>query len=598
MLLFDIETNGLLDTLSTVHCLVTKDTESNEVRRFRGDDIQTNGLPHLQNAKAVGGHNVIKFDLPALEKVYGFKYSGGIFDTLVMSRLVFSDIGDSDFVLYRQKKIPGKCMGSHGLKAWGFRLGILKGDYGEEENCWEQWSKEMEDYCEQDVHVTHALFNHIHSIEHTQLSAWLEHEFCKTIARQERRGVRFNRQAAEALWVELNARRTEVGQKLKAVFGSWEVPDKPFTPKRDNAAKGYKAGVTIQRTKTVEFNPASRAHIANRLMALHGWKPKEFTEKGAVKVDEAIISKLRFPEVPLILEYLLLDKRLGQLSEGNQAWLKLEKGGRIFGSVNTGGAVTGRCTHANPNLAQVPNMGSLYGKECRSLFMAGEGYKLVGCDAAGLELRCLAHYMARWDKGAYAKIILEGKKEEGTDIHSMNQKAAGLPDRDTAKTFIYGYLYGAGDGKLGSIVKGSQATGAKLRAQFQKNIPALGKLTEGVKSVARKRGWLRGLDGRRLHVRSEHAALNTLLQSAGALVMKLALIISDWHLQAEGLVPGDDYEFVLNIHDEAQAEAKPQHAELVGQSLAEAIHAAGQYFNFQCPLAGEYRVGDNWAETH
>lgn len=601
MILFDLESNGLLDELDTIHCLVTKDTQTGEVRRFRGDDIKTHGLPHLANSPAVGGHNIIKFDLPALQKVYGFAYSGRVFDTLVMSRLVYADIGDSDMKLFKRKRIPGRCIGSHGLRAWGFRLGILKGDFGETTD-WAEWSKEMEDYCEQDVHVTHALFNHIRSTGYSKLSAWLEHEFCKVIQRQEARGVGFDRPVAEALLVELLAQRTEAEQKLKDVFGTWEVPDKPFIPKRDNAKKGYRKGVPVQRTKIVEFNPGSRQHIANRLIQKYGWEPQAFTDKGSVQVSEEIIAKLPYPEVPLILKFLVLDKRIGQLSEGNQAWLKLEKNGRIYGSVNTGGAVTGRCTHANPNLAQVPNMGSLYGRECRSLFIPAGGYKLVGCDAAGLELRCLAHYMAKWDHGEYGKIILDGRKEEGTDIHSMNQKAAGLPDRDTAKTFIYGYLYGAGDGKLGSIIKGTANDGTRLRAQFQKNIPALGNLTAAVKRVAAQRKWLRGLDGRKLHVRSDHAALNTLLQSAGALVMKLALVIADWYLQAEGLVPiglgGTDYEFVLNIHDEIQAEVNPEHAEKVGEALASAINAAGEYFSFQCPLAGEYAIGNNWSETH
>lgn len=348
----------------------------------------------------------------------------------------------------------------------------------------------------------------------------------------------------------------------------------------------------MTKLKIVEFNPASRDHITNRLIKRYGWNPTVFTDGGKPKVDEKVISNLTYPEVPAILDYLLVDKLLGMLSEGKQAWLKKEMNGRIYGSVNTGGAVTGRCTHSNPNLAQVPKVGKPFGKECRSLFEPTKGMVLVGCDASGLELRCLAHYMARWDKGAYAKVILEG------DIHSVNQQAAGLPTRDNAKTFIYGFLYGAGDRKIGSIIKGTEREGKKLRAKFLRNLPALGNLVTEVKKTAKERGWLRGLDGRRLHVRHMHAALNTLLQSAGALVMKMALVIADWLLQAEGLTPGVDYEFVLNIHDEMQAEVVPHKAEMVGEILASAIHAAGQFFNFRCPLAGEFKTGANWAETH
>ncbi|MCD7896357.1 MAG: DNA polymerase [Planctomycetaceae bacterium] len=614
MILFDIETNGLLDPkrnkdgsitppLSKVHCLVTLDTATGQTRRFRGDDIATHGLTYLASAPAIGGHNIIKFDLPALEKVFGWKYNGDIYDTLVVSRLAFADIKDNDHKQFKKGVLPGGLIGSHSLKAWGYRLGCLKGTYAEDtEDCWAEWSAEMEDYCEQDVQVTFKLWKVLQKKSLSPLSVWLEHEFCKVIARQERRGVAFDIDAAEALLVDLLDQREQAGRKLKEIFGSWQVELKPLIPKRDNKKRGYKAGVPVRKFKTVEFNPASRDHIANRLIHLHGWKPTEFTDGGKPKVDEKIISKLKYPEVPMILDYLLLDKRLGQLSEGDNAWLKLAREcgrtkqgrriARIHGSVNTGGAVTGRCTHAYPNLAQVPKVGSRFGKECRSLFIPSDGMTLVGCDASGLEARCLAHYMARWDKGEYVKVILEG------DIHTVNQLAAGLPTRDSAKPFFYGFLYGAGDEKLGSIVGGSIQEGKKLRAKFLRGLPALRSLIDTVKATARERGYLRGLDGRKLHVWSLHAALNTLLQSAGALVMKLALVIADWLLQAEGLVPGLDYEFVLNIHDEFQAEVVPHLAEKVGECLASAIHAAGQFFNFRCPLAGEYKVGANWAETH
>ena len=604
MILFDIETDGLLEPkrnkdgtvtppLTKVHCLVTLDTTSGQTLHFRGDAIRTEGLPYLTSAPSLGGHNIIKFDLPALEKVYGWKYAGKVYDTLVVSRLAFADIKDDDLKKFKAGSLPGKLIGSHGLKAWGYRLGCLKGTYAEDtEDCWAEWSQEMEDYCEQDVQVTTKLWELLQKQDLSPLAVWLEHEFCKVIARQERRGVGFNRVAAEFLLVDLLDQRELAGRKLKEIFGSWQVELKPLIPKRDNKKLGYKVGVPVRKFKTVEFNPASRDHIATCLIARHSWKPREFTDGGKPKVDEKIISKLKYPEVPMILDYLLLDKRLGQLSEGDNAWLKLERNARIHGSVNTGGAVTGRCTHSNPNLAQVPKVGSRFGRECRALFGPTEGMLLVGCDASGLEVRCLSHYMAKWDSGAYVKVILDG------DIHSVNQKAAGLPTRDNAKTLLYGYMYGAGDAKLGSIVGGSVREGKKLRAAFLKNIPALGKLTETVKSVARERGWLRGLDGRKLHVRSSHAALNTLLQSAGALVMKAALIIADWYLQAEGLVPGRDYEVLLSIHDEYQLEVIPDKAEFVGEALASAIHAAGQFFNFRCPLDGEFKIGQNWAETH
>ena len=200
--------------------------------------------------------------------------------------------------------------------------------------------------------------------------------------------------------------------------------------------------------------------------------------------------------------------------------------------------------------------------------------------------------MAKHDGGEYAKVILEG------DIHSVNQSAAGLPTRDNAKTFIYAFLYGAGDAKLGSIVGKGRQAGAKLRSKFLAGLPALEKLVRGVKKRAAEKGYLIGLDGRKLHIRSDHAALNTLLQSAGALVMKKALVILDADLQAAGLVPGVHYEFLANVHDEWQIEVDEDKAEFVGKTAQAAIRKAGDYFGFRCPLDGEFKIGRNWAETH
>ena len=312
------------------------------------------------------------------------------------------------------------------------------------------------------------------------------------------------------------------------------------------------------------------------------------TPNGKPRIDEAVLNKLDYPEAKIFGEYLMLGKRLGQLSDGSEAWLKVEKSGRIHGSVTTNGAVTGRCTHRKPNLAQVTSSNSPYGKECRSLFVPSEGWKLVGVDASGLELRCLAHYMGKFDNGEYANVILEG------DIHTKNQEAAGLDTRNQAKTFIYAFLYGAGDGKIGSVVGGNAAIGRSLKARFLSQTPALARLKGEIDRVLDVKDTLVGVDGRPLYIRSAHAALNTLLQSAGAVVMKRATVVAYRMLRAASI----PFKQVAHVHDEIQYECPPENAEELGRIVCKAITQAGEFFDFRCPLAGEYNVGDNWADTH
>jgi DNA polymerase-1 len=297
-----------------------------------------------------------------------------------------------------------------------------------------------------------------------------------------------------------------------------------------------------------------------------------------------------------LTEYFLLNKRIAQIAEGDQAWLKLLQGTKIHGSINTNGAVTGRATHNSPNMAQVPSVSSLYGKECRELFKVSKGYKLVGCDLSGLELRCLAHFMAKWDGGAYGKTVVEGKQEDGTDIHTVNQKAAGLPTRANAKTFIYGFLYGAGDAKIGSIINKGAKKGKALKNEFLNNLPALGTLRRLVIEAA-GRGYLIGLDGRKLHIRSSHAALNTLLQSAGALIAKQWLIEVEEACVELGYT-NEDYSLVGFIHDETQWQVREEIADDFGKLVIQAAKTAGEYFKFKVPVGAEYSVGENWADTH
>jgi len=329
-----------------------------------------------------------------------------------------------------------------------------------------------------------------------------------------------------------------------------------------------------------EFNLGSRQQIA-RYLQHFGWTPKEFTELGTVIVSETVLENIEIPEGKLIAKYLMLQKRLGLVS----AWIDaVDDTGRIHGKVNTCGAVTGRMTHSSPNLAQVPASYSPYGEDCRELFTVSEGYKLVGMDASGLELRMLAHYMNDED---YTNEVING------DIHTANQRAANLDTRDKAKTFIYAFLYGAGDSKIGSVVGGTAKDGKRLKADFLKNTPALKKLRTRITASANS-GSLIGLDGRVLHVRSLHAALNTLLQSAGAIVMKRAVVLLDHFSQVYKI----DYKIVGQIHDEIQVEVAEKQAAFFGDLAVSCVRRAGKDFKLNCPLDGDYKIGTTWRETH
>lgn len=641
-LVFDIETNGLLADVTKLHCINIYDTESHKHERYDQDNLPVfHGVKRLQEAEVIVGHNIIGYDIPALKKLYpDFKPTGNVIDTYIWACCTWPNIKDSDFSRYRKGTLPASLIGKHTLESYGYRLGVNKGEFGKSTD-WQHWTPEMSDYCEQDVVVTCKLLDVLSNKNTSWDQVELEMAVNAIISRQTLRGVLFDKRAAEELYCKLAAEREKLKEELTQAFPPfYKRKGKLFTPKRDMKKRagewvGYVADAQMQRIELVEFNPGSAVHVARMLMKRFDWIPEEFsdkeqapvelryqmerlgiTEKTVPTVNDEIVKRFDYPEIQPLARYMMLNKRCSQISEGNKAWFKYldEKTSRIHGAAYQFGAVTGRFTHFNPNLAQVPAVYSEYGKECRALFGAPPGYKFVGCDADGLEARCKAHYLHRFDNGAFVKTILEGKKDDGTDIHSLNRDRLGFTGkkgRDTAKTWYYAFMYGAGDLKLGKTAmenpayqdyKGDPAKlGKKLRAKLSAEFTGLKDLISGVQSAA-ARGWLKGLDGRRIPIRSTHAALNSLLQSAGAVVMKKGLVIADRKLKDLGLVPigegGIDYEFVLNVHDEWQCEVLEKHTDTVGSVLADAIREAGEHYKFKCPLAGSYDVGNNWAETH
>ena len=598
-LVFDIETNGLLDKEDLkVHCIGIHDLDNGWTKVY---DNRTNlldtAISMLNRADMIVGHNIIGFDIPALQKVDSGLFevfeltNQKVIDTLVMSRLMHPDIKEKDFNALK-KKVPWvhnnrNLIGSHSLKAWGLRLNVLKGDYGDTTD-WSEWSQEMSDYCRQDVEVTAHLFKQMQRVKWSKDSVALEHDIARICTKQTEDGFPFDIIGATTLYGELCSKRAEIEGRLKDEFGTWwtskgEVHPKKTLVFKDKLRGDFTEGQPYTRVIHTEFNANSREH---------GWKPELYTDNGQPKVDETVLNSLEYPHAKLLSEYLMLQKRIGQLAEGTQAWLKVEKGGKIHGRVNTMGAVTSRCTHSNPNVAQVPSVSAPYGKECRSLFHAPLGSFLVGVDVSGLELRCLAHYMFPYDKGKYAHELLEG------DIHTVNQLAAGLDSRSQAKTFIYGFLYGAGPEKLGEIVGGGKKEGTKLKNSFLKKTPAIKRLREEVSKKVKAEGWLRGLDGRRIPIRSEHAALNSLLQSAGAIICKKWLVILHEQLKEKNYDKAVTQ--VAFVHDEVQlvVHGSEDFSKEIGEIAIDAIRLTGEYYNFKLPLTGEFNIGRNWADTH
>ncbi len=568
-IVLDIETNLAHDK---IHLVVTKDIDTGEVRTWKA----ASNLPEfLKDASLIVMHNGISFDAPVLNRLWKTKIrSSQVYDTLIVSRLLD----------------PSRENG-HSLEAWGQTLGFHKIDYAA---VW-QWMMDrkeayagecfdspidslLEHYCIRDVEVTAKLFVRLSSDvvekQFSQESVELEHRVAQIISEQERNGFKLDQIYATCLL-------TDIKSKVAGIYEQMQQRWPPVTVERfsDKTGKRLKDSV-------VTFNPGSRQQIGERLKEL-GWKPKEFTETGQPKVDETILANIKIPEAQVIAEYLMLQKRISQI----ESWMEaVGKDGRVHGKVITNGAVTGRMTHSSPNMAQIPNAGSIYGPECRECWTVEDGNVLVGCDASGLELRMLAHYM---EDEAYVRTVCEGSSKDGTDVHTVNQRAAGLATRDNAKTFIYAFLYGAGDAKIGSIVGGSAKDGEKLKAKFLAKTPALAKLLGRIKKSA-ARGFCKGLDGRCIWIRSEHAALNSLLQGAGAIVMKKALVLFDDKREANNW----PVKYVANVHDEFQMECPKEIADEVGKAARLSIIEAGEFYKLRCPLDGEYKIGRNWRETH
>ena len=604
-LCYDIEcTHYEFDKIHKIHCIAIGDLETGRTSLYVTEGEQQEAVQRLQKAKDIVAHNGIRFDDKVMEMFFpgcGIKTTR---DTLVMSRLAK----------------PKWRM--HSLDSWGKVLRFKKGTYAADFKAaagdsyvpsqeWQEYNEDMGQYCIQDVRVNIAVYNKLLQ-DVGQMFTWenleLEQYILDLMETQKNTGVGFNVQKAEELFYTLKDRRDELDITIKRNFDGFHKRTPVFTPKRDNKSRGYIKGSSMCKLEWQPFNPSSRDHIEFYFKKEYKWEPEELTDSGKAKLSETILKSLatRFPEAGPLAERFMIDKRLGMLSEGRNAWLKLQQNGRIHGSVNPMGTVTSRATHSSPNLAQIPSAqldddGKLlwgaegnYGADCRDLFGPHKkGFIQVGCDMSGIEARLLGHYCQRFDGGALNDVILNG------DIHSHNQKLAGLATRAEAKTFFYALMYGAGDAHIGNMLGGTRFTGSKARATFMKNMPAYTTLLSRIKAFRKQnRKHIKAIDGRMIPVDNEHTSLNYLLQSAGAILSKEWIRQFHRLCKEAGYILGKDYYQMLWIHDEVQLAVREDIADAIGKLCVKAIEIAGELHKLKIPITGEYDKGTTWAECH
>lgn len=651
---FDVEGDGFLDVVTRLHCIAAKDADTGETFDY-GPDAIAEGMELLSKADVLIAHYGLGYDFPVLEKLHDFKLPiERKRDSYIIAKLMKSGQKDADTGLVKRGKLPGKLHGKHSIEAWGHRLGRPKLHADIED--WSKWTPEMHERCIGDVDTQDVLWKFLNPDAYSQEAIDLEHRVAMLTRMMEAAGCPFDEKAAQELHIALLGKQHTIGKGLIAEFGSWYEPTtkaldadgcaRTWTPKRDNPRLGYIADAPMTKIEKVTFNPSSRRHIIKKLKEL-GWKPESFTNSGEAELSDVVLEGIadEYPQAGKLVEYLLLDKRLGQIADGDNAWLKkVGPDGKMHGAMDTMGTVHSRASHFSPNMGQVPASKSPYGRECRVLFgpngcmIGGEPAVQVGADMSGLQLRGLAHYLHPFDGGAYSKIVTEG------DVHWSHAQAMGLVADDEkrdkhselheilrekgAKTFGYAYIFGCFPKKSGAIVRdctttaknknakyafvyekffgdgqSDTAVGNLVRKKFDEKLN-LDKLQQKLKTILRYqhpwKGHIPGIDGRWVPCRSDHSVLNFALSSAEAILCKTWIVMAYETLIAKGYKWGwdGDFVFMLWVHDEIQIACKESIAEEIGKTLVECAKQTGIKLGFRVPLASEYKVGRNWADTH
>lgn len=602
----DIETNGLLPHADTIWCIVAKDYDTGEMFLFDPDNLHE--FPEF--AKTVStwiGHNFIAFDSRVLKKVLGVRIRPNkIRDSLIISRLQKQDR-----------------LGGHSLEAWGEALGCPKLDHDD----WTQFSPEMMKRCIQDVELNTKVAQALKSeaVRYGSRKAELiENQVQSLLEDQKEYGFQLDLPKVMVLYGQVSDRANELRSLIEEGMVPWPKFDRLITPKRKADSELSKVGLKgfdlkqvagpFSRIVWVPFNIDSTKQKVERLNLY--WKPYQRTRGYKKLRDDPKVSKVdkerRFKTMWLIndenlatlpdtapqslkhlTEYAMCTSRV-KLIEG---WLEgIDRDNRVHGSVYSIGAITHRMAHRDPNTGNIPGEASPYGLECRDCFTVRnpETHSLLGVDASGIQLRVLAHYMNDPD---YTHEVVHG------DIHTKNLLAMGIDKgkmidgkwtaRGVAKTFIYAWLLGAGDAKVGTIIGAGPVEGRRVKEQFLRNTPALADLKRRAGQAARL-GGLVGFDGRWLPIKSEHYALSSYLQGGESCIMKLAMIL--YHHRLNKL--GYEFQQLAVVHDEFQIEVLNEDAEEIGKIVVQAIVDAGVHFNLNVPMDGEYKIGKTWKETH
>ena len=609
-LIFDLESDGLLETVTQVHCIVIGELDSDRVYEY-GPDRIPDALAHLARADTLIGHNAQGYDLPVLQKLYGWAPTPTcrVLDTLIAARLILPNLSDLDGEVAKRAKNKafGKIYGKYSLEAWGVRLGAAK--IGCELEDWSKWTPEVQARCVGDVNICKRLWQFLQPDGYPRAALDLEHQVALICDQITADGVPFDTAAAEQLRECWEAQRAALAAQLLAQF------------------------------PTVK-NLNSRIQIAT-LLESRGWRPERRTKKtGRPVIDDTLLESLpaTYPEFTGLAEYYVLSGRLGQLANGEQAWIgSVHADGRIHGAVAHIGTPHSRASHFKPNLAAVPNpkKGGRFGGECRALFRHPGDWVFVTSDQANLQDRGFAHYLAAHDGGVYARTFADGIDQhwhtaialgllsEGTARDKGNKVHTAI--REGAKTFRYAFLFGAGALRAGQIVAhivrtvaviapenslavkfwasdkhpseaALRVTGKRVLERFVAATPGLRALRAKLSGEHRQRGWVEGLDGRRVPTEADYKALNRIVTASEAIICKAWLLAVYAELNARFRYgPNGDVYIALWIHDELVTCCRPAIDEQVGEILVRHAREAGGHYGFRVPLDAEFKIGRDWA---